>query len=125
MRLLLDSNAFLRWTMNATLPRSVHRVLAKPDTECLISIVTGWEIAIKTKLRLKTSDVEDSIRKIGAAVLPIEFAHLDELARLPLIENHRDPFDRMLIAQALSEDVPIVSSDERFRSYRRLRVLWD
>ena len=125
MRLLLDTNAFLRWMADSPLPRSVERALSRRETECLVSIVTGWEIVMKAKLGVSAADVEAAIDEMGAALLPIKFRHLNELSHLPFYEDHRDPFDRMLIAQALAEDVSIVTSDMRFANYKRLRVLWD
>lgn len=76
------------------------------------------------KLGLRISDFEASIAEIGAALLPIKLTHLNELSGLPL-RDPRDPFDRMLIAQALAEELTIVTSDRRFGEYKRLRVLWD
>ena len=103
MRLLLDTNAFLRWMAGSPLPRPVERVLARRETECLVSIVTGWEIIMKAKLGVSAADIEAAIGEMGAALLPIKFKHLNELSHLPSYEDHRDPFDRMLIAQALAE----------------------
>lgn len=80
---------------------------------------------MKAKLGVSAADVEAAIDEMGAALLPIKFRHLNELSHLPFYEDHRDPFDRMLIAQALAEDVSIVTSDMRFANYKRLRVLWD
>ena len=105
--------------------RSADRVLNREDTECHVSIVTAWEIALNHTLRLTMSDVETGLARISAVLLPINFQHLDELSRLPLYTNHRDPFDRLLIAQAIVEDLSMVSSDMRFADYKRLRVLWD
>lgn len=107
------------------LPGPVERVLRKRETECLVSIVTGWEIVMKTRLARSAEDVENAVYGIGAKVLPIGFRHLHQLSQLPTYENHRDPFDRMLISQAIAEDLTMVSSDERFSSYKRLRLLWD
>jgi PIN domain nuclease of toxin-antitoxin system len=125
VRLLLDTNAFLRWIAGSSLPRSVERVLSKTETECLVSIITGWEIVMKPKLGLSSADIEAAIDEMGAVLLPIKFKHLNELSHLPFYEDHKDPFDRMLIAQALAEDVSIITSDMRFDDYKRLRVLWD
>lgn len=125
MRLLLDTNAFLRWMAGTPLPRSVDRALARQETESLVSIVTGWEIVMKAKLGVSAADVEAAIGEMGAVLLPIKFKHLNELSGLPFYEDHRDPFDRMLIAQALAEDVSIITSDTRFAGYKRLRVIWD
>ncbi len=125
MRLLLDTNAFLRWTEGVRVPHPVERVLTRQDTERFISIVTGWEVVMKPELGLSAAYVEIAIRDMGAALLPITFKHLNELSRLPFYQHHRDPFDRLLIAQALSEELALVSADTRFESYKRLRVIWD
>ncbi len=61
MRLLLDTNAFLRWIAGSPVPRPVERVLNRRDTECAISIVTGWEIMMKPKLGLRASKIEAAI----------------------------------------------------------------
>jgi PIN domain nuclease of toxin-antitoxin system len=125
VKVLLDTNAFVRWMAGSPLPRSVERWFTRSATECVVSIITGWEIAMKPKLGLSAADVEAGIGEMGAALLPVRFRHIDELSRLPSYEDHRDPFDRMLIAQALAEDMAIVTGDARFGGYRRLRVLWD
>ena len=124
MRFLLDTNAFLKWTLNQKVPRNVQRIIERPASELLVSAVTGWEIVIKKSLGTAAFDIERGIRDMNAEILPIRFTHLDELSRLPL-HDHRDPFDRMLIAQAIAEDVPLISSDTRFTAYKRLRVIWD
>jgi PIN domain nuclease of toxin-antitoxin system len=125
LRLLLDTNAFLRWMVGEPLPLSVERALNRRDTQCFVSIVTAWEIAIKHSLSLSAHDVEIGIARMSAILLPIGFQHLDELSRLQAFTNHRDPFDRLLIAQAIAEDLSMVSSDMRFGNYKRLRILWD
>ena len=91
----------------------------------MVSIVTGWEIVLKPKLRLSATDVEAAISAMGAVLLPIRFAHLTELSNLPFSDDHRDPFDRMLIAQAIAEDLSIISGDTRFTAYKPIRVVWD
>ncbi len=125
MKPLLDTSVVIRWIAGKPLPKAVERMLAKPDTECVISIVTGWEIILKPKLGLSPQDFDAAISEMGAALLPIRFRHLNELFRLPYLDDHKDPFDRMLVAQALAEELPIVSSDSRFPSYKRLKVIWD
>ena len=117
MRLLLDTNAFLRWMAGSPLPRSVERVLARRETECLVSIVTGWEIIMKAKLGVSAADVEAAIGEMGAALLPIKFKHLNELSHLPSYEDHRDPFDRMLIAQAMIEGITLLTADAAIARY--------
>jgi PIN domain nuclease of toxin-antitoxin system len=62
---------------------------------------------------------------MGAVLLPIKLNHLNEFSNLPFRDDHKDPFDRMLIAQALAEHLSIASSDTRFAGYKGLRTLWD
>lgn len=125
MRVLLDTSAVIRILRNGDLPRAAQRLLSRPDTETIVSFVTAWEIVMKADLNLSASNVEAGVNRMGAAMLPVQFRHLDEYARLPVVENHRDPFDRMLIAQALSETLAVMTSDSRFENYMRLRVIWD
>ncbi len=125
MRVLLDTNALIRILRNGDLPRAAQRLLSRPDTETVVSFFTAWEIVMKADLNLSASNVEAGVNRMGAAMLPVQFRHLDEYARLPVVENHRDPFDRMLIAQALSENLAVMTSDSRFENYMRLRVIWD
>ena len=80
---------------------------------------------MKPQLGLTSTAIEELIASLGFHSLPIGFAHLTELSALPLYENHRDPFDRLLIAQAISEGLRMISSDSRFPVYKRLRLLWD
>lgn len=97
----------------------------------LVSIVTPWEFALRTnpssgELRLPTTEeTEQLLEDLGVRILPITMEHTDVLYTLPL--HHDDPFDRMIIAQALAEKCPVVSADERFPLYRSvgLQVLWD
>ena len=125
MRLLLDTSLFVKWILDAPLPGRLERLLIKPGTEKHISIVTAWEIINKPKLNLNVADIETGINGLSASLLPLSLRHIDALHSLPLYDDHRDPFDRMLIAQALAEDLPIVSSDQRFSEYKNLRVIWD
>lgn len=118
------TNVLIRWMTGSTLPHVVDRLLRKSSTTVTISIVTGWEIVMKPKLQLSGKDVEEAVAKMGGTLLPIKFKHLETLSGLPLRDDHRDPFDRMLIAQAFAEDLPVVTSDERFARYRGLRVFW-
>jgi len=72
---------------------------------------------MKPALGLTPGTVEDGIRAIGASLLPIQFPHIQEYSRLPQYPDHRDPFDRMLIAQALSEGLAVMTADTRFEHY--------
>jgi PIN domain nuclease of toxin-antitoxin system len=102
---------------NVVLCKSQHRKVCQHRI--------GLEILMKPKLGLSAAGLEAGITAMGSIVLPVRFRHLDELSGLATYEDHRDPFDRMLIAQSLAEGLSIVSSDTRFSQYKRLRVIWE
>ena len=128
MRLLLDTNAFL-FAINPTnrLGRSVRLLMEDPRVERWLSSVSLWEVATKVKigkLPLPTDPAfyAHHVEALGARILPLEMRHSMELFRLPLL--HRDPFDRMLIAQARVEGLTLASSDRLFEAYGVTRC-WD
>ncbi len=124
MRLLLDTNAFLWWRDgSARLSERVCEQIGDPSNEIAVSITSLWEITIKRalgKLRFQ-QDFEEVLAEEEFSLLPIAYPHLRGLADLPL--HHRDPFDRVLIAQALAERVPIATADRRFGAYG-VEVFW-
>lgn len=127
MRPLLDAHAFLWWIEDAAaLSRKARLAIADPDNECLLSLVSCWEMAIKLslgKLRVPTSlerFVPDQLAANAFREQQISFRHVARVATLPF--HHRDPFDRLLAAQALEEDLTIVSADALFRKYGVNRV---
>jgi PIN domain nuclease of toxin-antitoxin system len=113
MNILLDTQAGVRWLVGRT-PRRLTRLLVKPQTMIAVSIVTPWEIAMNPQLGLRPAQIAEAIEEIGARLLPVQLAHVEKLESLPSPREHRDPFDRLLIAQALSERHTIASADERF-----------
>jgi PIN domain nuclease of toxin-antitoxin system len=124
VRLLVDSHAFLWWSEESpALGRAAHEAIADPKNEVLISVATLWELTIKAssgKLSLP-ADLETMVASQGLAVLSITFPHLTRLAGLPRL--HRDPFDRMIIAQGLAEGIPIATGDRVFAAYG-VQVVW-
>jgi PIN domain nuclease of toxin-antitoxin system len=116
--LLLDTQAFLWWMMGArALSRAARAAIAAPDNQVHFSIATAWEIAIKRdlgKLRLD-GDSAAAIESEAFTLLPIAPAHIKTLEKLPAL--HRDPFDRMLIAQANSESMRLVTCDREIARY--------
>lgn len=127
MRLLLDTHTLLWWlTDDPRLSAPARKSIANPRHDCYVSIASCWELAIKAslgKIRL-AKPVERFIPSELAAndfqLLSIEFRHV---ARVESMEfHHRDPFDRMLVAQALAEKMPLVSADEMFDAYGVKRV---
>jgi PIN domain nuclease of toxin-antitoxin system len=119
MKLLLDTHAFLWWDSNdAHLPAALHSAIASPRNEVFVSAVTVWEIAIKSasgKLIFQASAAK-AIEKHGFLPLPITVEHAESAGSLPQL--HRDPFDRLLVAQAQLEGLVLVTVDEQILRYQ-------
>ena len=117
MRLLLDTHVLLWWMADRRLSRRVHAAIASPANQVFVSAATAWEMSIKQALgRLDApADLPAQLESNGFMALPITVAH--GLAAGALPRHHDDPFDRMLIAQALVEDLTVASRDERFATY--------
>ena len=122
MRLLLDTHAFLWWIFDDPRLSSTARTLsADPSAEILFSVVSAWEIAIKSRTgRLDLPPdvpafIYDQIRRNRFAVLPIGLRHALHVHALP--DHHRDPFDRLLVAQSQVEAVPLLSTDTQIAAY--------
>ena len=128
MRALLDTHTFLWWlTESSRLSETVRRTIFDPSVEKLISAATAWEITTKHRLgKLPdadpiASDIPGAIAAQGFQELPLSVADAARAGALP--GPHRDPFDRMLIAQALSRDLGLISNDAAFDRYP-VRRLW-
>ncbi len=122
MRFLLDTHIFLWLNDEPTkLSPALHLVCNDPANELFISLVSLWEIQIKQQLGKLKFDVpwqqmlEIQQQDNGLVLLPIKLQHIAALEALPLI--HRDPFDRLLIAQAIQEEMTILSADTVFCHY--------
>lgn len=129
MRLLLDTHAFLQLSQNpGSLPQKTRDAAEGAGNQVYLSVASPWEMQIKVglgKLKLGKSPrevVQFELDRGAITLLPISLAHIDELSRLPSI--HRDPFDRILIAQARSEGMRLVSGDGPIRMYP-VECLWD
>jgi PIN domain nuclease of toxin-antitoxin system len=128
MKLLRDTHAFLWFVWNhKNLSSTAQALIADPLNQVFFTAANHWEIAIKAstgKLTLTApfkDFIEQSLTKNNFSLMPIGIEHSDAVLRLPF--HHRDPFDRMLIAQSLVEPMPIVSNDANFDSYGVQR-LW-
>ncbi len=119
MKLLLDTHSLIWWLDdNPALSRSVTELISDPSNDVLVSVVSLWEIVIKVrvgKLRLDINTVVADIESQGFGSLGIRPAHLAALTSLP--KHHRDPFDHLLIAQALVEGATFVSDDHYLHLY--------
>lgn len=121
MNLLLDTHAFI-WFFNGDdkLGPTARNLIEDPSNTCWLSIASLWEISIKTSigklaLRGKLVEVEGFMAAGAIRLLPIYFEHLLRLQHLPF--HHRDPFDRLLIAQAFTENLTLLSRDTVFPQY--------
>ena len=127
MNLLLDTHVFLWWIDGDPLPGPTLNALRDTEYTVWLSAVSAWEMTIKASLgKLRLPDraaryVELHRQLNGFGWLPIETSALDCLETLPL--HHRDPFDRLLIAQAIARDYTLVSADAAFDAYP-VKRLW-
>ena len=128
MEYLLDTHSFL-WFINGDeqLSEKAKIAIQDPDATKYVSIVSFWEIAIKIslgkiKLDMAYQDLQQHVSANGFEILPITFEHTIELTTLDF--HHRDPFDRIIIAQALIEKFVLISKDSNFDKYNNLKLLW-
>ncbi|HVA22661.1 MAG TPA: type II toxin-antitoxin system VapC family toxin [Candidatus Micrarchaeia archaeon] len=118
MRLLLDTHALLWWLADEGLTPHAAREIARIENQVLVSAASAWEIAIKRSLgRLQApDDLVEQISAAGFEDLSIDCRHAIVAGGLP--PHHQDPFDRMLIAQAVVEGLTVVTRDPRFAAYQ-------
>ena len=125
MAVLLDTQTFLWWVADDPRP-SKRAARAIAATECLLSVASCWEMAIKASLGKLTLPgavgrfVQEQLEVNGFSLIAISLEHAAGVADLPF--HHRDPFDRLLVAQALAEGLSLVSADPIFRRYGVTRV---
>ncbi len=121
MRVLLDTHVLL-WTLSGSRRvAAIETDILSPDTDVFISVVSLWEIAIKAKLGKLDADVEtvrQAIKDSGFVELPVLGAHIVMLAKLS--SQHKDPFDRLLVAQAVSEPMQFITADKVLGGYSEL-----
>jgi PIN domain nuclease of toxin-antitoxin system len=128
VRYLLDTHAFL-WLNEGTerFPPSIQDLCLSGLHQFYLSLASPWEIQIKHQigklaLDMSVKDLVDKNCRVNhIQLLPITLPHISHLNQLPLY--HRDPFDRMIIAQAIMEDLPIISMDHAFSNYP-VSVVW-
>lgn len=128
MNLLLDSHALISWHEEPKqLSATAFQAISDPANNIFLSVASIWEIQIKIQIgKFKFVEalgdvVREEQARNGFRLLPVEFDHVLALAHLPF--HHKDPFDRILIAQAASENMTLVSSDRHFSRYK-INLLW-
>jgi PIN domain nuclease of toxin-antitoxin system len=116
VNLLLDTHVLIWWDEGRRLAAEARRAIADADS-VYVSAASAWEVAIKTGLgRLRpTRTVEQAVDESGFLELPVTFRHAERVGKLP--PHHRDPFDRLLIAQADVEELTLVTRDAVFARY--------
>lgn len=129
MKLLLDAHSFIYFVDRPdALPSAARAALEDPSNDLFLSLVSPWEMQVKStlgKLQLSKPVVElvqAELDRAAIQLLPITLHHIDALSRLP--DHHRDPFDRLLIAQAVHEGLTLVSSYRIIAKYAA-PVLWE
>lgn len=127
-RVLIDTHVFLWWLADdPALSTRARTCLSDPGTEVLFSAASGWELAIKASAgRLEVRGplerfVTEELAANRMEMLPVALGHAMRVASLPW--HHRDPFDRLLVAQALVERIPLVTADRALRRYG-VEILW-
>lgn len=123
MRQLLDSNVLL-WFVGGDSERISSALRTRIEAGALVSVASFWEIAIKKGLgKLEApDDLPARVQELGFELLPIELEHVWAVGDLP--PHHRDPFDRLLIAQARAERLAVLTADSAFGAYD-VEVIWE
>jgi PIN domain nuclease of toxin-antitoxin system len=123
MKILLDTHIFLWWiTDDSRLSGRAHEIISNSHNELYLSAASGWEIAIKSGLgriqlpRKPDFFIAEQLSRNAIISMPIEMSHALHVHTLPL--HHQDPFDRIIIAQAQLEKVPILTADPQFKKYK-------
>ncbi len=122
MKLLLDTHVFI-WSDEEPerIPQSQLSAMEDETNDLVLSVASVWEMQIKIqigklKLRMPLQEIIDEYRSVNdLQILPIEYKHILALDQLPF--HHKDPFDRLIIAQAIAEDFTLVSADSKFSAY--------
>jgi PIN domain nuclease of toxin-antitoxin system len=129
MRILLDTQAFLYMAFKSQqgkFPTRAAKELRDQSNEFFVSVATVFEVEILTRkgrINLTQAQIQAGVAISGVTLLPFEPRHAFRTFSLPA--HHPDPFDRMIIATALVEDMHLVGGDRQFPKYKGLKLLWD
>jgi PIN domain nuclease of toxin-antitoxin system len=124
-RYLIDTHIAI-WALqnNNKLSSKIKSILEDESIEIFLSQVSLYEIAIKQKIgklpevQLSIRDLVIELELIDFQIMPIKNEHIDTYNLIDLVEDHRDPFDRLIIATAFNENIPVISADEKFKNYQ-------
>jgi PIN domain nuclease of toxin-antitoxin system len=126
VRLLLDTAVLIHAVESpARLSKRAATMLENPENILELSSISLSEIAIKSalgKLQLSVGAVRQAVEALDVRILPYTAEHAFHLFQVPL--HHGDPFDRQIIAQALAEEIPVVTPDDKFHLYKGLKIIW-
>lgn len=127
MNILLDTHAFI-WFLEGSdrLSDAAKQAIEAEENQCYVSIASIWEMAIKEsigklEMAIPFERLSGLIWENGIEILPIEFEHAQLISRLPF--HHKDPFDRIIIAQSIVDNMLIISADAYFSAYTR-SIIW-
>ena len=133
MNYLLDTHVFI-WAALETkkLSKNVHAIILNKNNDIFVSTVTFWEIALKTRINkfsfehVNIKDFPQYAKDMGFTILDLKEYEAITFHELPLKDNHKDPFDRMLLWQAITNDMTMISKDELFEQYKEdgLKIIW-
>ena len=126
MKILIDTQILIWYQLYDTkLHANIYDLLTQVENTVYVSQISLVEIAIKQKigklpeLDASISTLASLIEQDGFVLLPLQIRHIEAYSEIPLFPEHRDPFDRLLLATAFSENIPMVSSDENFELYKQ------
>lgn len=127
MKFLLDTHTFL-WFISGhkLLSEKAQNAIESAESQSFLSIASLWEIGIKIRLNklnigMPFKDLKKQIDRNGFEILPVLFGHIELISELPM--HHQDPFDRLLIAQCKTDQLTLISKDEKIKPYN-IQTLW-
>ena len=124
---LIDTQILIWFELGSPkLKTDVLEILVNSANEIFVSQISLMEITIKQKtgrlpqLSWNTQSITEQLKKDNIQLMPIEITHIEAYQNIPLFDNHRDPFDRFLLATCLAENIPVISADAHFKLYTSL-----
>jgi PIN domain nuclease of toxin-antitoxin system len=130
---LLDTHSFI-WSITDSnkLSSKANKIISDINNEICISVISFWEISIKTAIKkfvfdnIDIKDFPKYAKQLNLNIISLEENDAVSFYKLPLKTNHKDPFDRMLIWQAINADMPLISKDSLFEQYKKdgLKLIW-